>query len=79
DGIIADYIYLIDGEEIYTFNNNHVALADWKTLADAGDEYTCVDLYVSKDFKIYHNIDDQGLISGKYLFNKNTSGATSFK
>ncbi len=79
DGIIADYIYLIDGEEIYTFNNNHVALADWKTLADAGDEYTCVDLYVSKDFKIYHNIDDQGLISGKYLLNKNTSGSTSFK
>ena len=79
NGTIADYLYLIDGEEIYTINNNHVALSDWKSLTEPGDEYACVDLYTSKDFRIYHNINEQGLITGKYLSNKNTSGGTSFE
>ncbi|MBQ9936316.1 MAG: DUF5050 domain-containing protein [Lachnospiraceae bacterium] len=79
NGTIADYLYLIDGEEIYTINNNHVALSDWKSLTEPGDEYACVDLYTSKDFRIYHDINEQGLITGKYLSNKNTSGGTSFE
>lgn len=79
DGTIADYLYLIDGEEIYTINNNHVPLSDWKSFTEPGDEYACVDLYTSKDFRIYHNINEQGLITGKYLSNKNTSGGTSFE
>ena len=48
---------------------------DWLTK----DVTAEVEVYASKDYKVYHEFDDEGLIGGKYLMSKAEGGGTSFK
>lgn len=70
---------LIDEKYIYTTNNNSVLKEDWKELSDDKDNVSVCEVYVSEKYIIHHEFDDEGLIIGKYLMNKETSGGSSFK
>ena len=76
---LVDSHYLIDEEFIYTVNNISMAKADWNKLTDTHASVEVMEMYVSGDYRIHHEFDDQGLIIGKYLMSKEKSGGTSFR
>lgn len=71
--------FVIDEEYVYTANGISVPKADWQKLTDTKDVTAEVEVYASKDYKVYHEFDDEGLIGGKYLMSKAEGGGTSFK
>lgn len=75
---LCDSAFMIDDLYVYTTNSNSVAKEDWKKLTDEETSITAVQAYVSKDYEIHHDLDSQGLISGKYLMSKEKHGGTSF-
>ena len=70
---------LIDDVRIYTSNDNSEDKENWKKLSNTDTDITEAEVYVSEGYKIYHELDAQGLISGKYLMSKEKFGGTSFK
>jgi len=75
---LLDSGYMIDEEFIYTSNNTSVAKEDWKNLTDTHDVVYELEVYVSDEYSIHHEFDDEGLISGKYLMSKTEGGGTAF-
>ncbi|MDO4478735.1 MAG: DUF5050 domain-containing protein [Lachnospiraceae bacterium] len=65
----------IDGDKIYTTNNNSVDLADWKSLTcnEAEVGMTDVDMYLSPDYRIDHDWEGDR-ITGRYMFKNATGG-----
>ena len=70
--------FMIDDKFIYSTNNNIVAKENWKELTDEGDVTEEIEVYVSEDYTVYHYLDGEGLITGKYVMSKERNGASSF-
>ncbi len=71
--------FMIDDKFFYTTNENSVAKEDWKKLTDDSDATEEFEMYVSKDYTVYHYFDSDGLISGKYLMSKERHGGSPFR
>lgn len=70
--------FMIDDRFIYTTNNNSMAKEDWKKVTDGSDAVEEVETYVSEDYIVYHYLDGDGLISGKYMMSKAEGGGSPF-
>lgn len=70
--------FMIDDKYFYGTNDNRVDKEDWKELTETADTVDSGEVYVSEDYTVYHELDSDGLITGKYLMSKNQNGATSF-
>lgn len=69
----------IDEESIYTSNDKEEPKENWQKLADDEPAWDVVKVCLFEGYTIYHEWDSQGLITAKYLMNKETNGGTSFK
>lgn len=77
---LADFAFMIDEEDIYGPNNSSVLKEDWKELGNAeGDTLRVMEKYVSGEYTIHHEFDEEGYISGKYIMSKTKFGGTSFR
>ena len=63
---------------IYACNNNCRPKEEWKQLATDYDTVIQRELYISETYTIRHEYNEEGLITGKYLMSKETSGGRSF-
>lgn len=79
ENVLLESFYMIDDTQIYTSNNNSVEKENWKDLSDTKDKVAVVNAYVSSDYSIHHEFDENGLILYKYLMSKETSGGSQFK
>ena len=70
--------FLIDDKFIYTTNGISLDKADWQKLTDDKDVTEELYMYVSEDYTIYHELDGEGLINGKYIMSKEKFGGSSF-
>lgn len=79
EGKLLSGEYLIDEGFIYASNNYNVAKDNWKKLSvyDA-TSIDMLEMYTSEDYSIHHELNEEGLIMGKYLTNKEKGGGTSF-
>lgn len=70
-----------DGEKIWTTNQNVAKLDEWKTLTSNENETGCTDreMYFSKDYSVYHELDGNNTVTGKYLRKNATGGGQGFK
>lgn len=75
---LRESAFMIDDKFFYTANNNSVAKEDWKTLTDDGGITEEIEMYVSKDYKVYHYFDSEGIITGKYVMSKEKGGGKPF-
>ncbi len=75
---LIESVFMIDDECFYTSNDNRVAKEDWKKLTDTSDATEEIYMYVSEDYTIYHEFDDNGAISAKYLTSKSEGGGRQF-
>lgn len=71
--------FMIDDQSFYTTNSISVAKEDWKKLTDEKDATEEIEMYVSKDYKIYHYFDSNGIITGKYVMSKEAGGGKPFQ
>ncbi len=70
--------FMIDDKFFYTTNGNSVAKEDWKKLTDESDATEEIEMYVSKDYTVYHYFDSEGIITGKYVMSKERNGGSPF-
>lgn len=71
--------YLIDEAYIYAVNDESVTKEDWQKLSTDDDTTVdTVEMYVSGDYSIHHELDGDGFIIGKYLMSKTEFGGKSF-
>lgn len=79
EGKLLSPEYIIDEGFVYGSNNYSVAKDDWKklTVFDAST-INMLEMYTSEDYSIHHELNEEGLIMGKYLTNKEKGGGTSF-
>ena len=70
---------MIDDKFFYTTNSNSVDKEDWKKLTDDSDITEEIETYVSEDYTVYHYLDSEGLITGKYMMSKERNGGSSFR
>lgn len=75
---LRESVFMIDDKFFYTSNNNSVAKVDWKKLTDESDTTEEIEMYVSKDYTVYHYFDNDGIITGKYVMSKEKGGGSSF-
>ena len=71
--------FMIDDKFFYTTNSNSVAKEDWKKLTDESDVTEEIEMYVSKDYIVYHYFDSEGLIASKYVMSKKEGGGSPFQ
>ena len=71
--------FMIDDEFIYATNNNSLAKEDWKKLTDASGITEEIEMYVSEDYTVYHYLDSEGIITGKYVMSKERNGGSPFR
>ena len=71
--------FMIDDKFFYTSNYNSVAKEDWKKLTDESDVTEEIEMYVSKDYTVYHYFDSEGIITGKYVMSKEKGGGSPFR
>ena len=69
--------FMVDEENFYGPNNTSVAKDQWQKLmcAEPVDE---AEMYVSADYTIHHELDENGLIAYKYLMSKEFHGGSPF-
>ena len=79
DNVLLDTVFMIDDVSIYTTNNNSWAKEDWMKLKDEKSVAKEIEMYVSKDYTVHHEFDDEGLIQAKYLMSKEKFGGSPFK
>ena len=70
---------MIDDKFFYTANGNSVAKEDWKELTDESDATEEIEMYVSEDYTVYHYLDSEGIITGKYVMSKERNGGSPFR
>jgi len=70
--------FMIDDRSFYTTNSNSVAKEDWKKLTDESNATEEIEMYVSKDYIVYHYFDSEGIINGKYVMSKEEGGGSPF-
>ncbi|MBE7018086.1 MAG: DUF5050 domain-containing protein [Ruminococcaceae bacterium] len=76
---LVDYAFMIDEEEFYGPNNDKVLKEDWKKLGNDEDTLSVMEKFVSGEYTIYHEFDEEGYISAKYIMSKTRHGGTSFR
>lgn len=75
---LRESTFMIDDKFFYTTNHNSVAKEDWKELTDTSDATEEIEVYVSEDYTVYHELDSDGAIIGKYVTSKKEGGGSSF-
>ncbi|MBQ2925613.1 MAG: hypothetical protein IJE03_02140, partial [Ruminiclostridium sp.] len=68
----------IDEAWIYSTNNTSVEKEQWQKLMDGKTSVEEVEMYVSADYTIHHELDENGLIAYKYLMSKELHGGSPF-
>ena len=76
---LLDIAFMIDEQSIYTTNNNSKAKEEWYKLTDDKDMVEEYEMYVSKGYTVNHDVDEKGVITGKYLMSKTEHGGSPFK
>ncbi len=76
---LADFSFMIDEEEFYGPNNDKVYKEDWKKLGNDEEMLSVMEKYVSEEYTIYHEFDEEGYIIAKYIMSKTKHGGTSFR
>ena len=76
---LLDIAFMIDEQSIYTTNNNSKAKEDWMKLTDDKDVVEEYEMYVSEGYTVNHDVDEEGIITGKYLMSKIEYGGSPFK
>ena len=71
--------YMIDDVCVYTLNNNSVEKEDWMKLENLDAGCQVAEMYVSKDYTIHHEFDENEIISRKVLMSKEKFGGNSFR
>lgn len=69
--------FMVDEENFYGPNNTSVAKDQWQKLMCA-EPVEEAEMYVSADYTIHHEFDENGLIAYKYLMSKEFHGGTPF-
>ncbi|MBQ3077332.1 MAG: hypothetical protein IJC43_05710, partial [Clostridia bacterium] len=70
--------FMVDEGFFYGLNNKSVAKEDWQKLTDVGAPIEEVEMYLSLEYNVHHELDSEGLIAGKYLMSKTEGGGTAF-
>lgn len=71
--------FMISGKTIYLANNTSMELERWKEAAISDTVEKVMEVYVSEEYTVYHEFDDEGLISQKYLMSVIKFGGSPFK
>jgi len=76
---LRESAFMIDDKFFYTTNSNSVDKEDWKKLTDDSDITEEIETYVSEDYTVYHYLDSEGAITGKYVMSKERNGGSPFR
>ncbi|MBQ2925319.1 MAG: DUF5050 domain-containing protein [Ruminiclostridium sp.] len=66
-------------DEAYIYGPSHSVTKDlWKDLTCTTEYVKQAEMYVGADYTIHHELDENGLITGKYLMSKARNGGSPF-